>query len=158
HHHRRVAGARHPGHDRRRPGGGFRRNRGPPLRARAGGARGRQALGRRRRDPARGAGDRGHRPWAGRGRCPATAGARVSGATLITVAPTGAEVDKAKVPALPVTLAELLATATECESVGASVIHVHIRDDQARPTLDLGRLRETVAALREATSLVVQLS
>jgi Uncharacterized conserved protein len=82
----------------------------------------------------------------------------VTAATLITVAPTGAEVDKAKVPALPVTLAELVATATECESVGASVIHVHIRDDETRPTLDLGRLRETVAALREATDLVVQLS
>jgi 3-keto-5-aminohexanoate cleavage enzyme len=82
----------------------------------------------------------------------------MTGATLITVAPTGAEVEKAKVPALPVTLAELVATATECESVGASVIHVHIRDDEARPTLDVGRLRETVAALREATDLVVQLS
>jgi 3-keto-5-aminohexanoate cleavage enzyme len=82
----------------------------------------------------------------------------VTGATLITVAPTGAEVDKAKVPALPATLAELVATATECESVGASIIHVHIRDDQAQPTLDLGRLRETVAALREATDLIVQLS
>jgi len=82
----------------------------------------------------------------------------MTGATLITVAPTGAEVEKAKVPALPVTLAELVATATECESVGASVIHVHIRDDEARPTLDVGRLRDTVAALREATDLVVQLS
>ena len=38
------------------------------------------------------------------------------------------------------------------------MIHVHIRDDDARPTLDLGRLRDTVAALREATDLVVQLS
>jgi uncharacterized protein (DUF849 family) len=82
----------------------------------------------------------------------------MTAATLITVAPTGAEVEKAKVPALPVTLAELVATATECESVGGSVIHVHIRDDEARPTLDVGRLRETVAALREATDLVVQLS
>jgi uncharacterized protein (DUF849 family) len=81
-----------------------------------------------------------------------------SDATLITVAPTGAEVDKAKVPVLPVTLSELVATGKECESVGASIIHVHIRDDAARPTLDLGRLRETVAALREATDLIVQLS
>src|SRR5919107_6144025 len=78
--------------------------------------------------------------------------------TLITVAPTGAESSKAAVPALPVTLDELVATAKECEAVGASVIHVHIRDDAARPTLDLGRLRATVAALREATSLIVQLS
>jgi 3-keto-5-aminohexanoate cleavage enzyme len=38
------------------------------------------------------------------------------------------------------------------------VIHVHIRDGEAKPTLDLGRLRETVAALREQTRLIVQLS
>ena len=38
------------------------------------------------------------------------------------------------------------------------MIHVHIRDDEHRPTLDLGRLKETVAALREHTDLVVQLS
>jgi uncharacterized protein (DUF849 family) len=78
--------------------------------------------------------------------------------TLITVAPTGAEVAKSDVPALPVTLAELVATAKECEAVGASIVHVHIRDDDARPTLDLGRLRATVEALRDSTDLIVQLS
>ncbi|SCL40381.1 Uncharacterized conserved protein, DUF849 family [Micromonospora pallida] len=78
--------------------------------------------------------------------------------TLITVAPTGAESAKAEVPALPVTLDELLLTAKECEAIGAAVIHVHIRDDDAKPTLDQGRLRDTVAALRESTGLIVQLS
>ncbi|WP_018584330.1 3-keto-5-aminohexanoate cleavage protein [Salinispora arenicola] len=78
--------------------------------------------------------------------------------TLITVAPTGAESAKVEVPALPVTLDELLLTAKECEALGASVIHVHIRDDEAQPSLDQGRLRDTVAALRERTDLVVQLS
>ena len=56
--------------------------------------------------------------------------------TLITVAPTGAESAKADVPALPVTLDELVTTARECEGVGASVIHVHIRDDEAQPTTE----------------------
>jgi uncharacterized protein (DUF849 family) len=79
-------------------------------------------------------------------------------ATLITVAPTGAEAAKDAAPALPVTLEELVATAKECQAAGASVIHVHIRDGRARPTLDVRRLTETVAALREATNLVVQLS
>src|SRR5256886_16583673 len=78
--------------------------------------------------------------------------------TLITVAPTGAEADKAAVPALPVTLAELVVTAKECEAAGAAVIHVHIRDDEARPTLEVSRLAGTGAALREGTSLIVQLS
>ena len=78
--------------------------------------------------------------------------------TLITVAPTGAESAKADVPALPVTLEELVQTAKECEAAGAAVIHVHIRDDDALPTLDLSRLKDTVRALRESTGLIVQLS
>jgi uncharacterized protein (DUF849 family) len=78
--------------------------------------------------------------------------------TLITVAPTGAEADKATTPALPVTLDELVITAKECEAAGAAVIHIHIRDEQARPTLDRTRLKDTVAAVREATDLIVQLS
>ena len=78
--------------------------------------------------------------------------------TLITVAPTGAETAKADAPALPVTLDELVETAQACEAAGAGLVHVHIRDDDARPTLDLGRLQATVEALRESTTLVVQLS
>ena len=77
---------------------------------------------------------------------------------LITVAPTGAETAKADCPHLPTTLEELVETAIACEAAGAAMIHVHIRDEEHRPTLDLGRLIETVAALRERTSLVVQLS
>ncbi|MEU5876625.1 3-keto-5-aminohexanoate cleavage protein [Spirillospora sp. NPDC047279] len=78
--------------------------------------------------------------------------------TLITVAPTGAESAKADVQALPVTLDELVQTAKNCEAAGAAVVHVHIRDDAAKPTLDPARLRDTVQALRESTGLIVQLS
>ena len=82
----------------------------------------------------------------------------MSASTLITVAPTGAESRKADVPNLPVTLDELVTTARDCEAAGAAVIHVHIRGADTEPTLDLGRLRDTVAALRESTDLIVQLS
>jgi len=78
--------------------------------------------------------------------------------TLITVAPTGAESAKADVPNLPVTVDELVATARDCAAVGAAVIHIHVRDADARPTLDLGYVREIVTAVRESTDLVVQLS
>jgi uncharacterized protein (DUF849 family) len=78
--------------------------------------------------------------------------------TLVTVAPTGAETAKTDVPALPTTLPELVETAKRCEEAGAAMVHVHIRDAEHRPTLDLGRLQDTVAALRAETSLVVQLS
>ena len=78
--------------------------------------------------------------------------------TLITVAATGAEAEKATVPALPVTLDQLTSQAIECQQAGAAVIHVHIRDDEAKPTLDVSRLKDTVAALRDTTDLIVQLS
>src|SRR5580704_6289643 len=81
-----------------------------------------------------------------------------SDTTLITVAPTGAEADNEQHPGLPVTLNELVNTARECEAAGASLIHVHIRDDQAQPTLDLSQLKDTVRALRESSTMVVQLS
>ena len=78
--------------------------------------------------------------------------------TLITVAPTGAETAKADCPALPTTLEELVETAKRCEAAGAAMIHLHIRDGEHRPTLDLGRLTEAVAAVRANTGLIVQLS
>lgn len=80
------------------------------------------------------------------------------GDLLVTVAPTGAETAKADCPQLPTTLAELVETAQRCEAAGAAMVHVHVRDDEHRPTLDPGRLRETVAALHAETGLVVQLS
>ena len=79
-------------------------------------------------------------------------------ALLITVAPTGAETTKADCPQLPTTIDELVRASQECEAAGAAMVHVHIRDDDHRPSLDPQRLADTVAALREGTGLVVQLS
>jgi uncharacterized protein (DUF849 family) len=77
---------------------------------------------------------------------------------LITVAPTGAETPKADCPQLPTTPEEIAATARECEAAGAGMIHLHVRDAEHRPTLDVALLREWVAAVRESSDLVVQLS
>jgi len=78
--------------------------------------------------------------------------------TLIIVAPTGAETAKADCPWLPTTLAELVQTAVACETTGAALIHIHVRNAEHLPSLDPVLLRETVQAVREATSLVIQLS
>jgi 3-keto-5-aminohexanoate cleavage enzyme len=77
---------------------------------------------------------------------------------LITVAPTGAETAKADCPQLPTTPEELAVTARDCEAAGAGMIHLHVRDREHQPTLDLSLLKEWVAAVRESSSLVVQLS
>ena len=77
---------------------------------------------------------------------------------LITVAPTGAETAKADCPQLPTTPEEIAQTARECQAAGAGMIHLHVRDSEHRPTLDLSLLKEWVAAVRESSDLVVQLS
>ena len=79
-------------------------------------------------------------------------------ALLVTVAPTGAETSKADCPQLPTTPEELATTARACEAAGAAMIHLHVRDAEHAPTLDQALLREWVAAVRESSSLVVQLS
>jgi 3-keto-5-aminohexanoate cleavage enzyme len=84
--------------------------------------------------------------------------ARPHASTLITVAPTGAETAKADFPALPTTLEELVDTAVRCEAAGAAMIHLHIRDGEHLPTLELAVLSDAVTAVREQTTLVVQLS
>lgn len=86
------------------------------------------------------------------------AGMTTSSHTLITVACTGAETAKVDFPALPTTVDELVDTAIRSQAAGAGLIHVHVRDAQHRPTLDIGLLREAVDAIRGATDLVVQLS
>ena len=78
--------------------------------------------------------------------------------TMITVAPTGAETAKSDAPALPCSLDELVSTAKACQAAGAALIHVHVRDAQAQPTLDLGYVHAAIAAVREATDLIVQVS
>ena len=68
----------------------------------------------------------------------------------IMVAPNGARKTAADHPALPVTLPEIVATATECHAAGAGGLHLHVRDDEGNHSLDAGRYREALAELRRA--------
>jgi 3-keto-5-aminohexanoate cleavage enzyme len=78
--------------------------------------------------------------------------------TLITVAPAGVDTATSSVPTLPTTLDKLVAEAKACQAAGASLIHIHVRDAGNRLSLDPRLLRETVAALRQETDLIIQLS
>ena len=55
---------------------------------------------------------------------------------LIMVAPNGARKTKADHPALPITPAELAATASACLEAGAAAIHLHVRDRDGGHTLE----------------------
>jgi len=68
----------------------------------------------------------------------------------IMVAPNGARRTKADHPALPMSVSELAATAAACMAAGADAIHLHVRDDDGRHSLDVGRYRDAMAAVGEA--------
>jgi 3-keto-5-aminohexanoate cleavage enzyme len=77
---------------------------------------------------------------------------------IITVAPTGSVPRKKDTPHVPVTPEEIAKTAYLCEQEGASIIHVHCRDENENPTSDYKVFKETVDKIRKRTNLVVMVS
>jgi 3-keto-5-aminohexanoate cleavage enzyme len=77
---------------------------------------------------------------------------------IITVAPTGSVPTREMSPHLPVTPEEIAETACRCREVGASVIHLHARDAEGRPTLDPQVFARIHQLVTEQTDLVVQIS
>jgi 3-keto-5-aminohexanoate cleavage enzyme len=78
---------------------------------------------------------------------------------IITAALTGPIATKADNPALPVTPREIAESAKGAYEAGAAIVHVHLRDDQGRPTADLSIAERTVAAIRETCpEVIIQLS
>src|SRR5262245_20180309 len=69
---------------------------------------------------------------------------------IITVAITGAELSKDKCPVLPVTPAEQAQAAKECVDAGASVIHLHVRDDAGNASQELDHFKRSVDAIKKA--------
>ena len=68
----------------------------------------------------------------------------------VTVAPNGARRNKKDHPALPLTAEEIANTAKACFDVGASAIHLHVRNKDGGHSLDAGRYLEAMAAVSDA--------
>jgi 3-keto-5-aminohexanoate cleavage enzyme len=77
---------------------------------------------------------------------------------IITVAPVGAELTPQDTPHLAVTPAALGDVARRCRDAGASIIHVHCRNDDGTNTHDVERFRAAYDAIRTASDLIVQFS
>lgn len=75
---------------------------------------------------------------------------------VVTVAAVGAELTLDDQPNLPVTPELLAKDAAECAAAGASIYHLHVRDEHARPTMSVERFRSARDAIEGATDLVVQ--
>ena len=79
---------------------------------------------------------------------------------VILSAPNGARRSQQDHPSLPVTASELAENAAALQAEGVSVLHLHVRDDDGKHTLDADKYREAIAAIRERVgeSLVLQVT
>ena len=68
---------------------------------------------------------------------------------IITVAPTGAWPKKENNPNVPMTPREIADDVYACWQAGASVAHLHIRDDKGNGTMDIEKFSETVELIKE---------
>jgi 3-keto-5-aminohexanoate cleavage enzyme len=75
---------------------------------------------------------------------------------IVTVAAVGAELRPEQTPHLPITPEQLGETAARCRAAGASIIHLHCRNDDGSNTSDVARFEAALAAIRARSDLIVQ--
>lgn len=75
---------------------------------------------------------------------------------IITCAGVGAELSPQQQPGLPITPEDLARDASECRAAGASIYHLHVRDESGNPTMDVEVFRSARDAIAAATDLIVQ--
>ena len=78
---------------------------------------------------------------------------------IITTALTGNVPTKKMNPSLPVTPEEIARDVRRCADAGAAVFHVHARDNEEKPSLDISIFKEIVRQIKAvAPEVIVQLS
>jgi len=77
---------------------------------------------------------------------------------IITAALTGNWGDKTNNPALPMTPREMADAAFECWKEGASVIHLHMRDEKGMPTMRVDLFEETIRLIREKCDAIINIT
>jgi 3-keto-5-aminohexanoate cleavage enzyme len=82
----------------------------------------------------------------------------MAGKMIITCALTGAETTKAQAPALPVTPEELATAAEEACRAGASIVHLHARNDDGTPTADVKVFKAAIDLIRKKCDVVIEIT
>jgi 3-keto-5-aminohexanoate cleavage enzyme len=67
---------------------------------------------------------------------------------VVTAALTGAVTPQSRNEHIPITPEEIAADAYRCWQAGAAIVHLHMRDDQGRGTMDATRFKRTVDLIR----------
>ena len=77
---------------------------------------------------------------------------------IISVALTGNWGDKSNNPALPMTPEEMAEAAYESWRAGASVVHIHMRDEQGVPTMRVDLFEKTIKLIREKCDVIINMT
>ena len=77
---------------------------------------------------------------------------------IITVAPTGPIASKSDNPTLPTQPEEIASAVEKSYHLGASIAHIHLRDERDQPTADLDIARRTIALIEDRCPILIQLS
>ena len=68
---------------------------------------------------------------------------------IITVALTGNVPTKEANPNTPITVDEIVEDIIRCREAGASIAHIHVRDDNGNPTCDREKYKQVLEKLAE---------
>ncbi|MBU5428108.1 3-keto-5-aminohexanoate cleavage protein [Tissierella pigra] len=77
---------------------------------------------------------------------------------ILTVATTGAWPKKTDTPYVPLQPKEIADEVYECWKAGASVAHIHVRDDDDNASMSFEKFEETVKLVRERCDIVLNLT
>jgi uncharacterized protein (DUF849 family) len=69
--------------------------------------------------------------------------------TILTCAVTGAVTSKDSTPYLPITPEQIATSALEAADAGASVVHIHVRNNDGTPSTDVELYRDTVDRIKK---------
>ncbi len=78
---------------------------------------------------------------------------------IITVAITGSQPTKEQNPAVPIHPAEQIESTQAAFEAGASLVHIHVRDEQGKSSSDIERFREVQAGIaKHCPGMIIQFS
>jgi uncharacterized protein (DUF849 family) len=84
--------------------------------------------------------------------------AELQNKVILTVATTGAWPQKTDTPYIPITPEEIAGEVFKCWQAGASVAHIHVRDDEGKASMSFEKFEKTVKLIRERCDIVLNLT
>lgn len=77
---------------------------------------------------------------------------------IITCAVTGAETTRKDNPNLPITPEEIAQSAYEAYNAGASILHLHVRNNDGHPSQDINIFKNTIDNIKSKCDIVIEVS